>query len=130
MDNKVFFYFLKYVLHCVTVIKFYLKNTRYILCKSKYNNFYLCMNILPIIKHLLSFKNEVSWQNWLKFTKHYIVSIYKKEAVVKQNSWDLPNVPCSAERSGEGSVIFNVFSVPLFNGGAGKVSRTFIFPNF
>ena len=41
---------------------------------------------------------------------------------------DPPNVPCSAERSGEGSVIFSEFSVPLFKGGTGKVWGTFIFP--
>ena len=45
---------------------------------------------------------------------------------------DLPNVPCSAERSEEGSeegsVIFCEFSVPLFKGGAGKVWGTFIIP--
>ena len=40
---------------------------------------------------------------------------------------DPPNVPCSAERSGEGSVIFREFSVPLIKGGTGKVWRTFIF---
>ena len=41
---------------------------------------------------------------------------------------DPPNVPCSAERSEEGSVIFSEFSVPLFKGGTGKVWGTFIFP--
>ena len=41
---------------------------------------------------------------------------------------DPPNVPSSAERSGEGSVIFSEFSVPLFKGGTGKVWGTFIFP--
>ena len=29
---------------------------------------------------------------------------------------DPPNAPCSAERSGEGSVIFSEFIVPLFKG--------------
>ena len=43
---------------------------------------------------------------------------------------DPPNVPCSAERSEEGSIIFSEFSVPLFKGGTGKVLGTFIFPHF
>ena len=43
---------------------------------------------------------------------------------------DPPNVPCSAERSKEGSVIFSEFSVPLFKGGTGKAWETFIFPSF
>ena len=47
-----------------------------------------------------------------------------------QKARDPPNVPCSAECSGEGSVIFSEFSVPLFKGETGKVWGTFIFPIF
>ena len=43
---------------------------------------------------------------------------------------DPQNVPCSAEHSGEGSVIFSEFIVPLFKGGTGKVWGTFNFPIF
>ena len=50
------------------------------------------------------------------------------ETAHKNESKDPPNVPCSAERSGERSVIFSEFSVPLFKGGTGKVWGTFIFP--
>ena len=60
----------------------------------------------------------------------------KKETVVQEVIQvtifirDPPNVPCSAEGSGEGSVIFSEFSVPLFKGGTGKVCGTFIFHIF
>ena len=42
------------------------------------------------------------------------------------NIRDPPNIPCSAECSGEGSVILSEFSVPLFKGGTGKVWGTFL----
>ena len=43
---------------------------------------------------------------------------------------DSPNVPCSAERSAECSVIFGQFLVLLFNGGTGKVKRNPYFQHF
>ena len=42
-------------------------------------------------------------------------------------SRDPPNVPCSAERSEEGSVIFSEFSVPLFKKEHGRYKGTPIF---
>ena len=40
---------------------------------------------------------------------------------------DPPNVPCSAERSEEGSIIFSEFSVPLFKKEHGRYKGTPIF---
>ena len=60
----------------------------------------------------------------------------KKETVVQEVIQvtifirDPPNVPCSAEGSGEGSVIFSEFSVPLFKGGTWEVKSNLYFGHF
>ena len=56
-----------------------------------------------------------------------INKVRKKVLFLALSSSDPPNVPCSAEHSGKGSVIFSEFSVSLFKGGTGKVWGTFIF---
>ena len=70
------------------------------------------------------------FHTYLKYKERLEEKRFYEFLIRRQNCSDPPNVPCSAERSGEGSVIFSEFSVPLFKGGTGKVWGTFIFPPF
>ena len=62
-----------------------------------------------------------------KYNEIYVFNLNTKNARCCR---DPPNVPCSAERSGEGSVIFNEFSVPLFKGGNREGMENLYFPQF
>ena len=78
-----------------------------------------------IIK-MTKFKMIRMVQSGLKKTGNlYIVKEFflKFPLFLCSSNKDSPNVPCSAERSAECSVIFGQFLVLLFNGGTGKVKR-------
>ena len=70
---------------------------------------------------------------YFSFTTRVIL-IRNKVLQVSDSSSDRPNIPCSAERSTECStecsVIFGVFSVPLFNGGTGEGKKEALFLAF